>query len=123
MLQLRRLVQGNRGKDLRSLSKVKVLVHLFRLGNYWGFVILFSKGECSVQPQKINPQVLRLLVIFPNVMNYILAFGIGVFIFTSVDEMKAQGALSFWIIAFFAIIGVAMFTSISIFKRIRSGQI
>ena len=76
-----------------------------------------------MQPQKINPQVLRLLVIFPNIMNYILAFGIGVFIFTSVDEMKAQGALSFWIIAFFAIIGVAMFTSISIFKRIRSGQI
>ena len=76
-----------------------------------------------MQPQKMNPQVLRLLVIFPNIMNYILAFGIGVFIFTSVDEMKAQGALSFWIIAFFAIIGVAMFTSISIFKRIRSGQI
>ena len=75
-----------------------------------------------MQPQKINPQVLRLLVIFPNVMNYILVFGIGIFILTSMEEMKAQGAFTFWVVAFFAILAVAIFTSLSIIKRIRSGQ-
>lgn len=75
-----------------------------------------------MQPQKINPKVLRLLVIFPNVMNYILAFGIGVFIITSMDEMKAQDALTFWVVAFVAILGVALFTTVSIFKKIQAGQ-
>lgn len=75
-----------------------------------------------MQPQKINPQVLRILVIFPNVMNYILAIGIGIFIMTSMEEMKAQDALTFWIVAFIAILGVAIYTSVSIIKKIRAGQ-
>ena len=75
-----------------------------------------------MQPQKMNPQVLRLLVIFPNVMNYILAFGIGFFLLTNADEMKTQGALAFWIIAFFAILGVGIYTSVSIYKKINAGQ-
>ena len=70
----------------------------------------------------MNPQVLRLLVIFPNVMNYILAIGIGIFIMTSMEEMKAQDALTFWIVAFIAILGVAIYTSVSIIKKIRAGQ-
>lgn len=75
-----------------------------------------------MQPQKIKPQVLRLLVIFPNVMNYILVFGLGVFIITGMEEMKAQGALTFWVVAFFVILGLAIFTTVSIVKRIRAGQ-
>ena len=74
------------------------------------------------QPQKLNPQVLRILVIFPNFMNYLLAFGIGVFIFTSYEEMKAQGGLTFWICAFVAVLVIAIITTGSIIKKIRSGQ-
>ena len=74
-----------------------------------------------MQQQKINPVLLRMLVIVPNAMNYLLAVGIGIFLVTNREDMKAQGNLMFWGIAFLIIIGAALFTSISIIKRIRSG--
>lgn len=74
------------------------------------------------QQQKLSPQVLRLLVIMPNAMNYMLAFGIGMYIVTNLEEMKAQGALTFWIISFLVIFGVGLLTSLSIFKKIKAGQ-
>lgn len=78
--------------------------------------------EMMNQP-KINPAVLRLLVIFPNVLSYILLLGVIVYTMTNYSVLKSEGALSFWLILV-AILGpMAIFTSYSILKRIRAGNL
>lgn len=70
---------------------------------------------------KMSPAVLRLLVIFPNVLSYMLLIGIIIYIVTNFSGLKAANALNVWIIIT-AILGpMAFYTTYSIIKRIRAG--
>lgn len=70
---------------------------------------------------KISPAVLRLLVIFPNVLSYMLLIGIIIYIATNYAGLKEANALNLWIIIA-AILGpMAIYTTYSIVKRIRAG--
>lgn len=74
-----------------------------------------------MQQPTISPKFLRLLVIFPNVMSYILLFGVVVFIRTNLAELKATDSLTMWLIIA-AILGpISIYTTFSIAKRIKAG--
>ena len=70
---------------------------------------------------KMNPAVLRLLVIFPNVLSYILLFGVIVYLLTNYGALQATGALTFWIILPILLAPMAIYTTYSIVKRIKAG--
>ncbi|CAM5200835.1 Acyl-phosphate glycerol 3-phosphate acyltransferase OS=Ureibacillus acetophenoni OX=614649 GN=SAMN05877842_10251 PE=4 SV=1 [Ureibacillus acetophenoni] len=72
---------------------------------------------------KINPAVLRLLVIFPNVLSYLLLFGIIVYILTNYNGLSAANALSVWLIAAAVLTPMALYTTYSIVKRIKAGTL
>ncbi|MER1985039.1 MAG: acyl-phosphate glycerol 3-phosphate acyltransferase [Solibacillus sp.] len=69
------------------------------------------------------PKVLRLLVIFPNVMSYILLFGVVIFIRTNLEELKAADALTMWIIIAAVLGPISVYTTYSIAKKIRRGTL
>ena len=76
-----------------------------------------------MQQPTISPKVLRLLVIFPNVMSYILLFGVIVYIRTNLELLKASDGLTMWLIIV-AVLGlISIYTTYSIVKRIRNGTI
>lgn len=70
---------------------------------------------------KISPAVLRLLVIFPNVISYMLLVGVLIYIATNFSELKTAEALNFWIILVALLGPMTIFTTYSIAKRIRTG--
>lgn len=69
------------------------------------------------------PKVLRLLVIFPNVMSYILLFGVVIFIRTNLEELKAADALTMWVIIAAVLGPISVYTTYSIAKKIRRGTL
>lgn len=71
---------------------------------------------------KMNPALLRLLVIFPNVLSYILLFGIIVFIITNFQALQQTGGLILWGIVACVLAPMAAYTTYSIIKKIRAGQ-
>lgn len=70
---------------------------------------------------KMNPAVLRLLVIFPNVLSYLLLFGVIVYLLTNYSALQAAGALTFWIILPIVLAPMAVYTTYSIVKRMKAG--
>lgn len=74
-----------------------------------------------MQQPTISPKLLRLLVIFPNVMSYILLFGVVVYIRTNLDYLKATDGLTMWIIIAALLGPISIYTTYSIVKRIRAG--
>ncbi|UZM98139.1 acyl-phosphate glycerol 3-phosphate acyltransferase [Lysinibacillus sp. MHQ-1] len=48
--------------------------------------------------QKMPPALLRLIVIFPNVLSYLLLFGLIMFVITNYETLKATNNLTVWII-------------------------
>ncbi|MEL4025391.1 acyl-phosphate glycerol 3-phosphate acyltransferase [Lysinibacillus endophyticus] len=70
---------------------------------------------------KMNPAVLRLLVIFPNVLSYILLFGVIIYITTNYANLKAANALNLWLIIAVVLGPMALYTTYSIIKRIKAG--
>ncbi|KGR90018.1 acyl-phosphate glycerol 3-phosphate acyltransferase [Ureibacillus massiliensis 4400831 = CIP 108448 = CCUG 49529] len=72
---------------------------------------------------KINPAVLRLLVIFPNVLSYLLLFGLIIYIITNFEGLQAANALNIWIIITAVLGPMALFTTYSIVKRIKEGTL
>ncbi len=78
-------------------------------------------GGAIMNQPKMSPAVLRLLVIFPNVLSYMLLIGIIVYIITNYAGLKAANALNLWLIIA-AILGpMAIYTTYSIVRRIRAG--
>ena len=76
-----------------------------------------------MQQPTITPKLLRLLVIFPNIMSYMLLFGVVIYIRTNLEMLKATDSLTMWIV-FAALLGpFSVYTTYSIVKRIRSGTI
>ncbi|MEK5184969.1 acyl-phosphate glycerol 3-phosphate acyltransferase [Solibacillus sp. FSL W7-1324] len=74
-----------------------------------------------MQQPTISPKVLRLLVIFPNVMSYILLFGVVVYIRTNLDILKATDGLTMWLIIAAVLGPISLYTTFSIVKRIKNG--
>ncbi|WP_339176285.1 acyl-phosphate glycerol 3-phosphate acyltransferase [Solibacillus sp. FSL R5-0691] len=74
-----------------------------------------------MQQPTISPKVLRLLVIFPNVMSYILLFGVVVYIRTNLDMLKATDGLTMWLIIAAVLGSISLYTTFSIIKRIKNG--
>ncbi|WP_342469482.1 acyl-phosphate glycerol 3-phosphate acyltransferase [Ureibacillus sp. FSL K6-3587] len=72
---------------------------------------------------KLNPGLLRLFVVFPNIMAWCLMIGIIFFVVTNYAELKASDALTFWIVLLVIFIPLTLYTTISIIKRIRNGTL
>ncbi|MFJ7952648.1 acyl-phosphate glycerol 3-phosphate acyltransferase [Lysinibacillus sp. NPDC096418] len=72
--------------------------------------------------QKMPPAVLRLLVIFPNVLSYILLGGLIIFVLTNYAELKAADNLKIWFISIAALTPMSLMTTYSIVKKIRAGH-
>ncbi|MER2120506.1 MAG: acyl-phosphate glycerol 3-phosphate acyltransferase [Solibacillus sp.] len=76
-----------------------------------------------MQQPTISPKVLRLLVIFPNVMSYILLFGVVVYIRTNLEMLKATDSLTMWLIIAAVLGPISLYTTFSIVKRIKNGKL
>ena len=76
-----------------------------------------------MQQPTISPKTLRLLVIFPNVMSYILLFGVVVYIRTNLDMLKATDSLTTWLIIAAVLGPISLYTTFSIVKRIKNGML
>lgn len=74
-----------------------------------------------MEQPRMSPAVLRLLVIFPNVLSYVLLFGVIVYIVTNFAGIQEAGALNLWLIIAAVLAPMAIYTTYSIVKRIRAG--
>ncbi|GAB0171085.1 acyl-phosphate glycerol 3-phosphate acyltransferase [Lysinibacillus sp. CTST325] len=72
--------------------------------------------------QKMPPALLRLIVIFPNVLSYLLLFGLILFVISNYDTLKATDNLTVWLIFIVVLAPAAAYTTFSIVKKIRAGQ-
>ncbi|MCK1988953.1 acyl-phosphate glycerol 3-phosphate acyltransferase [Lysinibacillus fusiformis] len=72
--------------------------------------------------QKMPPAVLRLIVIFPNVLSYLLLFGLIMFVITNYETLKATNNLTVWIIFIVVLAPAATYTTFSIVRKIRAGH-
>ncbi|KMY31677.1 acyl-phosphate glycerol 3-phosphate acyltransferase [Lysinibacillus xylanilyticus] len=72
--------------------------------------------------QKMPPALLRLIVIFPNVLSYLLLFGLIMFVISNYDTLKATDNLTVWLIFIIVLAPAAAYTTFSIVKKIRAGQ-
>ncbi|EFI67416.1 hypothetical protein BFZC1_17614 [Lysinibacillus fusiformis ZC1] len=72
--------------------------------------------------QKMPPALLRLIVIFPNVLSYLLLFGLIIFVMTNYETLKATNNLTMWIIFIVVLAPAAAYTTFSIVKKIRAGH-
>lgn len=76
-----------------------------------------------MQQPTISPKVFRLLVIFPNVMSYILLFGVVVYIRTNLEMLKVTDGLTTWLIIAAVLGPISLYTTFSIVKRIKNGTL
>lgn len=74
-----------------------------------------------MEQPRMSPAVLRLLVIFPNVLSYVLLFGVIIYIVTNYSGLQEAGALNLWLIIAAVLAPMAIYTTYSIVKRIRAG--
>ncbi|WP_155591402.1 acyl-phosphate glycerol 3-phosphate acyltransferase [Lysinibacillus cavernae] len=72
--------------------------------------------------QKMPPALLRLIVIFPNVLSYLLLVGLIIFVITNYETLKATNNLTVWIIFIVVLAPAATYTTFSIVKKIRAGH-
>lgn len=73
--------------------------------------------------QKVNPKILRLMVIFPNVLSYLLLIGVIVYTFTNFSGLQAAGGLWFWLLTMVVLATMSVTTTISISKKMKSGAL
>ncbi|MFJ7666202.1 acyl-phosphate glycerol 3-phosphate acyltransferase [Lysinibacillus sp. NPDC097195] len=72
--------------------------------------------------QKMPPAVLRLLVIFPNVLSYLLLGGLVFYVTTHYELLKSTENLKVWLIFIAVLAPAAAFTTFRIVKKIRAGH-
>lgn len=73
--------------------------------------------------QKMDPKLLRLMVIFPNILSYFLLFGLIVFTFTQYAELKAAGNLWFWLVTTAVLAFMSVSTTWQISKKLKAGTL
>jgi len=71
----------------------------------------------------MNPKILRLMVIFPNVLSYLLLIGVIVYTFTNFSGLQAAGGLWFWLLTTVVLATMSVTTTISISKKMKSGAL
>ncbi|MGE7110400.1 acyl-phosphate glycerol 3-phosphate acyltransferase [Lysinibacillus sp. NPDC047702] len=72
--------------------------------------------------QKMPPALLRLIVIFPNVLSYLLLIGLIIFVITNYETLKTTDNLTVWLIFIVVLAPAAAYTTFSIVKKIRAGH-
>ncbi|WP_409369799.1 acyl-phosphate glycerol 3-phosphate acyltransferase [Lysinibacillus sp. 38-6] len=72
--------------------------------------------------QKMPPAVLRLLVIFPNVLSYLLLGGLIFYVMSNYELLKSSENLKVWLIFIAVLAPAAVYTTFSIVKKIRAGH-
>ena len=73
--------------------------------------------------QKINPGMLRLMIIFPNVLSYLLLIGVIVFTISNFSTLQAAGKLWFWLLTLVVLGFLSVTTTISISKKLKAGSL
>lgn len=81
-----------------------------------------KKGCGLIESTKMPPALLRLIVIFPNVLSYLLLFGLIIFVISNYETLKATNNLTVWIIFIIVLAPAAAYTTFSIVKKIRAGH-
>lgn len=66
---------------------------------------------------------LRSMIIFTNVLNYLILIGLVLFILVQVDTIQDSNMLNIWVIITIIIAISAVFTTYSIVKKIKQGII
>ncbi|GGG31715.1 hypothetical protein GCM10007425_27960 [Lysinibacillus alkalisoli] len=74
-----------------------------------------------MEEKRIHPALLRLFVIFPNILSYVLLIGLIIFVMSNYAVLKANEALSTWLIIIAILAPAALFTTYRIVQKIRSG--
>lgn len=83
-----------------------------------------TKQQPQQQPaQKMNPQLLRLMVIFPNVLSYLLLIGVIVFTLTNFSAIQEAGELWFWLLTLGVLAFLSVTTTLSISKKLKAGAL
>ena len=77
----------------------------------------------EIQAPKMNPGLLRLFVVFPNILSYLLLIGVVIYILTNFSGLQAAGALTFWLVVLAVLAPMSLFTTYSIVKKIRAGTL
>lgn len=72
---------------------------------------------------KVNPKLLRLMVIFPNVLSYLLLVGVIVFTFSNMAALQETGNLWFWLLTLGVLAFLSVTTTISISKKLKAGAL
>lgn len=67
--------------------------------------------------QKMPPAVLRLLVIFPNVLSYLLLGGLIIYVISNYEVLKTTESLKVWLILIAVLAPAAAYTTFSIIKK------
>lgn len=75
-----------------------------------------------MEQQKMPPAVLRLLVIFPNVLSYLLLGGLIIYVISNYEVLKTTESLKVWLILIAVLAPAAAYTTFSIIKKIRAGH-
>ncbi|MEC0270765.1 hypothetical protein [Paenibacillus anseongense] len=66
---------------------------------------------------------LRIAYIIPNVFMYILIFGLSVFVFTSVEELKDVNRLGIWLFNLVILLLAVLFGSYRIWSWVKRGKL
>lgn len=71
--------------------------------------------------RKIHPALLRLFVIFPNILSYVLLIGLIIFVTSNYAILQQSGALAMWLVIIAILAPAALFTTYRIRQKIKSG--
>lgn len=83
-----------------------------------------KKQAIVEQPKrKMDPKLLRLMVIFPNVLSYLLLIGVIFFTFTNLGALQDSGNLWFWLLTLGVLAFLSISTTISISKKLKAGTL
>lgn len=66
---------------------------------------------------------LRIFYIIPNVFMYVLIFGLSVFVFTNVEELKYLNRLGIWLFSLIILFLAALFGSYRIWSWVDRGKL
>ena len=65
-----------------------------------------------MQQPTMTPKLLRLLVIFPNVMSYILLIGVIIYIRSNLELLKVTDNLTMWIVIAALLGPISIYTTV-----------
>lgn len=67
--------------------------------------------------------MLRLMIVFPNVLSYVLLIGLILFISTNYNGLKEAGMITYWLVITAGLAVGAVYTTFTIIKKIKQGAL